>query len=130
MLRTERISFSAIGDWPRLTLPGGARLVVWVIVNVEEWNARETMPRTVLTPSAGGSPMPDIPNCFNLRAALAINGLKNMQKVSDVDIVKTTEVIHAFTGRRPLRLGSRRSARRAEDARRIDRQRPVYAGVQ
>ena len=43
-------------------LPGGARLIVWVIVNVEEWNPRETMPRTVLTPPAGGSPMPDIPN--------------------------------------------------------------------
>ena len=43
-------------------LPGGARLAVWVIVNVEEWDINETMPRTVLTPPAGGSPMPDIPN--------------------------------------------------------------------
>ena len=33
-----------------------------MIVNVEEWNPHETMPRTVLTPPAGGSPMPDIPN--------------------------------------------------------------------
>jgi peptidoglycan/xylan/chitin deacetylase (PgdA/CDA1 family) len=37
-------------------------MVVWVIVNVEEWDAKETMPRTVLTPPAGGSPSPDIPN--------------------------------------------------------------------
>jgi peptidoglycan/xylan/chitin deacetylase (PgdA/CDA1 family) len=35
---------------------------VWVIVNVEEWDAKQTMPRTVLTPPAGGSPTPDIPN--------------------------------------------------------------------
>jgi len=62
MLPTERIAYSAINDRPRLTLPDGARMVVWVIVNVEEWNPRETMPRTVLTPPAGGSPMPDIPN--------------------------------------------------------------------
>src|ERR1700680_2123380 len=94
MLPTERIAFSAKNARPRLTLPGGARLVVWVIVNVEEWNPRETMPRTVLTPPAGGSPMPDIPNWawheygnrigfwrmvdvfdrFHVRAALAING--------------------------------------------------------
>jgi peptidoglycan/xylan/chitin deacetylase (PgdA/CDA1 family) len=33
-----------------------------VIVNVEEWNPHEPMPRTVLSPPAGGSPMPDIPN--------------------------------------------------------------------
>jgi peptidoglycan/xylan/chitin deacetylase (PgdA/CDA1 family) len=37
-------------------------MAVWVIVNVEEWNPEEPMPRTVLTPPAGGSPMPDIPN--------------------------------------------------------------------
>ena len=37
-------------------------MAVWVIVNIEEWNIDETMPRTVLTPPAGGAPSPDIPN--------------------------------------------------------------------
>src|SRR5580700_907590 len=94
MLPTERIAYSAITDRLKLALPGGSRLVVWVIVNIEEWNPSETMPRTVLTPPAGGSPMPDIPNWawheygnrvgfwrmlevfdrFDIRAALAING--------------------------------------------------------
>jgi len=37
-------------------------MAVWVIVNVEEWDAREPMPRTVLTPPAGGTPSPDVPN--------------------------------------------------------------------
>jgi peptidoglycan/xylan/chitin deacetylase (PgdA/CDA1 family) len=58
----ERISYSAINDRPKRKLPDGKRLAVWVIVNIEEWNIDETMPRTVLTPPAGGSPMPDIPN--------------------------------------------------------------------
>ncbi len=62
MLPTDRIAYSPISDRPRLALPGGARMVVWVIVNIEEWNPLEAMPRTVLTPPAGGSPMPDIPN--------------------------------------------------------------------
>ena len=62
MLPNERITYSPIPARPRLTLPSGARLVVWVIVNVEEWNPREPMPRTVLPPPAGGSPSPDIPN--------------------------------------------------------------------
>jgi len=94
MLPTERCSYSAIRDRSPLGLPGGARLVVWVIVNIEEWNPREAMPRTVLTPPAGGSPMPDIPNWAwheygnrvgfwrllevldraGIRAAVAING--------------------------------------------------------
>jgi allantoinase len=94
MLPTERLDYSAISERKPLALPDGARLAVWVIVNVEEWNINETMPRTVLTPPAGGAPMPDIPNWawheygnrvgfwrmlemfddFNIRAVLAING--------------------------------------------------------
>src|SRR4051812_25620909 len=62
MLPNERLPYSPIAQRPRLQLPAGARVAVWVIVNVEEWNAKEPMPRTVLTPPAGGSPMPDIPN--------------------------------------------------------------------
>ena len=58
----DRLSYSAISQRPRMELPGGARLAVWVIVNVEEWDINSTMPRTVLTPPAGGAPMPDIPN--------------------------------------------------------------------
>ena len=59
MLPTDRIVYSAITDRPQLLLPDGARMAVWVIVNVEEWDPRQAMPRTVLTPPAGGSPMPD-----------------------------------------------------------------------
>ena len=62
MLPTERLAYSAIAERAPLRLPGGARMVVWAIVNVEEWDPNETMPRTVLTPPAGGAPMPDIPN--------------------------------------------------------------------
>jgi allantoinase len=94
MQPTERIAYSAITKRPPLKLPGGARMGVWVIVNVEEWDANQPMPRTVLTPPAGGSPSPDIPNWawheygnrvgfwrllkvfddFKLPAALAVNG--------------------------------------------------------
>ena len=70
-------------------------MVVWVIVNVEEWDPRAAMPRTVLTPPAGGSPLPDVPNWawheygnrvgfwrmlevldeFSIPAVLAVNGI-------------------------------------------------------
>ena len=62
MLPSERLDFSPIDQRPNLALPDGARLAVWVIVNVEEWDPTQPMPRTVLTPPAGGAPMPDIPN--------------------------------------------------------------------
>ena len=140
MLPIERLAYSAIKDRTPLTLPGGARLAVWVIVNVEEWNPRETMPRTVLTPPAGGSPMPDIPNWawheygnrvgfwrmlevfdrFNIRAALAING----------------SAIHAYEPIARAAHGARMGVRRpwlrpeehAEGPRRASRHRQDHGG--
>ena len=94
MLPGDRLAYSAITERARLKLPDGARMAVWIIVNVEEWDFTQPMPRTVLTPPGGGSPMPDVPNwawheygnrvCFwrfvelfdefSIPAVLAING--------------------------------------------------------
>ena len=35
LLPTDRLDYSAIGERPPLALPGGARMAVWVIVNIE-----------------------------------------------------------------------------------------------
>jgi peptidoglycan/xylan/chitin deacetylase (PgdA/CDA1 family) len=94
----DRIPYSAIVDRPPLQLPGGARVAVWTIVNVEEWSEQRAMPRTVLPPPASGNPgqplLPDLPNWawheygmrvgfwrfvevlerFGIQATLAING--------------------------------------------------------
>ncbi len=90
----ERLEYSAIVDRPPPKLPDGARMIVWTIVNVEVWDSMNVMPRTVLTPPAGGAPIPDIPNwawheygnrvgfwrikdildAHEVRATLALNG--------------------------------------------------------
>ena len=119
MLPSERIPYTAIPDRPKLSLPDGARLVVWFIMNVEEWNPRETLPRTVLSPPAGGSPIPDIPNWawheygnrvgfwrmlevldhFRIRAVLAINGsaIRTYQPIARAALERSWEFIgHGF----------------------------------
>ena len=58
----ERVPYSAIVDRPPLVLPGGARMVVWTIVNVEDWGIERPMPRTVLSPPMGQPLLPDLPN--------------------------------------------------------------------
>ncbi|MGH8670287.1 MAG: polysaccharide deacetylase family protein, partial [Burkholderiales bacterium] len=95
---------------------------VWVIVNVEEWDINETMPRTVLTPPAGGSPMPDIPNWawheygnrvgfwrmlelldeLKIRASLAINGtaIRAYEPISRAALERNWEFMgHGYTQR-------------------------------
>ena len=90
----DRLPYSAIVDRPALVLPGDARIAVWTIVNVEEWNLGGPMPRTVLPPPMGKPLLPDLPNwawheygmrvgfwrlldClrrFDVTATMAING--------------------------------------------------------
>jgi allantoinase len=62
MLPSDRLTYFPITQRAPLKLPGDARMAVWTIVNVEEWDAAQPMPRTVITPPAGGQPIPDIPN--------------------------------------------------------------------
>jgi peptidoglycan/xylan/chitin deacetylase (PgdA/CDA1 family) len=62
MLPRERCDFSAIVDRPVLELPGGARLVVWTIVNYEVWDIARPMPRQVLPAPTGQVLLPDVPN--------------------------------------------------------------------
>ena len=132
MLPTDRISYSAITERPPLKLPDGARMAVWVIVNVEEWDPRETMPRTVLTPPAGGSPMPDIPNwawheygnrvgfwrfvevfdALSIPAVLAINGsaLAAYPAIVRAALERNWEFIgHGFTQRNMQKVENERA---------------------
>jgi allantoinase len=131
MLPTDRVAYSAISERAPLTLPDGARMAVWVIVNVEEWDPREPMPRTVLTPPAGGSPMPDVPNWawheygnrvgfwrfvevfdeFAIPAALAINGsaLAAYPAIVRAAVERKWEFIgHGFTQRNMQKVKNER----------------------
>lgn len=140
MLPNDRLAYSAIVDRPRMTLPGGARLAVWVIVNVEEWDPKETMPRTVLTPPAGGAPMPDVPNWawheygnrvgfwrmlevldrLGIRAALAINGkaIASYEAISKAALERDWEFIgHGFGQKNMQKVPDERDdIRRTKDA--------------
>ena len=58
----ERLDFSAIVDRPPLQLPDGARVVVWPVVNIEEWDISRPMPRMASPPPGGVAPVPDVPN--------------------------------------------------------------------
>ena len=62
MTPRERVPYSAIVDRPPLRLPDGGRMIVWVIVNVENWDIKRPMPRAVLPPPMGNPLVPDLPN--------------------------------------------------------------------
>src|SRR5438093_11298352 len=58
----ERFDYSAIVDRKPWRLPKGARIAVWTIVNVEEWDIEKAMARQYLPAPQGVSTVPDVPN--------------------------------------------------------------------
>ena len=62
MALSDRIPYQAQIDRPKLALPDGKKLAVWIILNVEEWRIDNAMPRTVLSPPMGQPLLPDVPN--------------------------------------------------------------------
>ena len=90
----ERLPYAPIHTRPVLPLPGGARVAVWTIVNVENWAPEAPMPRTVIPPPMGQPMLPDVTNwawyeygmrvgfwriadalsARNIKASFAVNG--------------------------------------------------------
>ncbi|MBC7780781.1 MAG: polysaccharide deacetylase family protein [Proteobacteria bacterium] len=58
----ERFDFSAIIDRPKLKLPRGVRMIVWPVVNIEEWSITRPMPRGVSNAPGGQTSVPDTQN--------------------------------------------------------------------
>jgi allantoinase len=85
----DRVPYSAIVDRPRLPLPGGADLVVWVIVNVENWDIRRSMPRAVLPPPMGNPLVPDLPNWAWHEYGMRVGFWRLLDCLRALDIVPT-----------------------------------------
>jgi len=58
----ERFAFSAMPDRARLKLPDDARLAVYVMLNLEEWDIEKPIAREYVPSPAGVRTVPNIPN--------------------------------------------------------------------
>ena len=58
----ERFDYSPIVARRPWTLPKGARIAVWTIVNIEEWDIEKPVARQYLSAPQGVAAVPDVPN--------------------------------------------------------------------
>ena len=92
MALTDRIPYQAIVDRPRLTLPGGKRLAVWVILNIEEWRIENPMPRMVLSPPMGQPLLPDVPNWSWHEYGMRVGFWRQFKALTDRNIPTTLAI--------------------------------------
>ncbi|MGS1117632.1 polysaccharide deacetylase family protein [Castellaniella sp. UC4442_H9] len=90
----DRVPYVPIHKRKKLKLPGDGKIILWTIVNVENWRPQKPMPRVLLPPPMHQTMLPDLPNWAwheygmrvgfwryldalksrDMRATLAING--------------------------------------------------------
>lgn len=133
MRMTDRAPYVAFPDRPRMRLPGGARVAVWFIVNIEEWAIERPMPRQVLTAPMGNVLQPDLPNWAwheygnrvgfwrirdvlakrGLRASMALNGniVNSYPRIAEAALAAGWEFMgHGFVQRPMHHLDDQRAA--------------------
>ena len=77
-----------------LKLPGNARMAVWPVINVEEWDINAPMARTVLPPPQGVTVLPDIANFGWFDYGLRI-GFWRLKRVLDRHGIRATVSLNA-----------------------------------
>ena len=93
-MANPRADFSPIFQRKPMKLPGNARVAVWPVINVEEWDINEPMARTVLPTPQGVSVIPDIPNFGWFDYGLRV-GFWRMKQVLDRHGVRATVSLNA-----------------------------------
>jgi allantoinase len=88
----DRINYSAIVDRKPLILPGDGKVIVWPVVNLEEWPPELPLPRRVLTPPGEGGHVPDIPNWCWSEYGMRIGVWRLMEVLAEFNVTPTVSM--------------------------------------
>jgi peptidoglycan/xylan/chitin deacetylase (PgdA/CDA1 family) len=93
-MANPRATYAPIFQRRPLKLPGGARVAVWPVINVEEWDINAPMARTVLPPPQSVSVIPDIANFGWFDYGLRV-GFWRLKQVLDHHGIRATVSLNA-----------------------------------
>ena len=88
----DRINYSAIVDRKPLILHGDGKVIVWPVVNLEEWPPELPLPRRVLTPPGEGGHVPDIPNWCWSEYGMRIGVWRLMEALAEFNVTPTVSM--------------------------------------
>jgi peptidoglycan/xylan/chitin deacetylase (PgdA/CDA1 family) len=93
-MANPRAAYSPLFQRPPRQLPEGARVAVWPVINVEEWDINAPMARTVLPPPQGVTVIPDIANFGWFDYGLRV-GFWRLKQVLDRYNIRATVSLNA-----------------------------------
>ena len=91
-LPRERLSYSSPFTRPPLKLPGKARMVVWSVVNIEEWEITRPMARQLSQPPMGQTPIPDMPNWTWYEYGMRVGFWRLMRALQNAGVTPTMSI--------------------------------------
>ena len=93
-MSNPRADYSPIAHRAPLKLPGNARVAVWPVINVEEWDINAPMARSVIPAPQGVTVVPDIANFSWFDYGLRV-GFWRMKRVLDSHGIRATLSLNA-----------------------------------
>jgi allantoinase len=93
-MSNPRAVYSPIFDRPRLSHPDHVRVLIWPVINLEQWDINESMPRTIMPAPQGREVIPDIANFSWFDYGLRV-GFWRLKRVLDQRGIKATLSLNA-----------------------------------
>ena len=91
-LPRERFDYSSPFIRPPLRLPGNGRIIVWTVVNIEEWEITRPMARQLSQPPMGQTPIPDMPNWTWYEYGMRVGFWRLMRALEKAQITPTMSI--------------------------------------
>lgn len=109
-MSNPRIPYRMSSERPALPAMDGKRILVNLVVNVENWQFDQPMPRTIITPPHGRETVPDVPNFswadYGMRAGLP----RFLKLFAERDLPASTSINAGVIAAYPQAAAAMRSA--------------------
>ena len=89
--RTVRL-FVAVSRGRRCGCPGKGRMIVWTVVNIEEWEITRPMARQLSQPPMGQTPIPDMPNWTWYEYGMRVGFWRLMRALEKAQVTPTMSI--------------------------------------
>jgi allantoinase len=88
----ERFGYSSPFTRAALKLPGKGRIIVWSVVNIEEWEITRPMARQLSQPPMGQTPIPDMPNWTWYEYGMRVGFWRLMRALEKAQVTPTMSI--------------------------------------